>query len=196
VTPGQLSEGTGGAHKTPTASHTPESAETVVSEGQPVRNGSSSSVTVTSNSQESTFPAPSVAVYVTVVVPTGKKVPGGLETVTTTSPRQLSAAVGGVQVTSAPQTPPSLLCEIFIGHPEKTGASSSITVMVAVQALSLPLRSVTVRVTVLPAPKSLQSKSVSSRLRDAIIQLSVLKLSTSEGVMLASPEPSNVTVRS
>ena len=55
--------------------------------------GPSVSLTVTLNVQETVLPAASVAVQVTVDVPTGKNDPeGGLQLVTT--PGQLSLAVG------------------------------------------------------------------------------------------------------
>ncbi len=57
------------------------------------------------------------------------------------------------------------------------GAVLSTTVTVAVQVLTLPLVSVTVRVTVL-APTWLQSKLAWSRLMLAMPQLSLLPLST------------------
>lgn len=53
------------------------------------------------NEQVVTLPEASVAVYVTVVVPAGKNVPGTCED-TTVMPPQLSVKVGGVQVTERP----------------------------------------------------------------------------------------------
>jgi len=60
----------------------------------PLMTGPSVSLTVTLNVQEALLPAASVAVQVTVVVPTGKNDPeGGLQFATT--PGQLSLAVAG-----------------------------------------------------------------------------------------------------
>jgi hypothetical protein len=50
------------------------------------------SSTVTVNEQEAVFPAASVAVQLTVVVPTGKGLPEGGVQVTLTGPGQLSVA--------------------------------------------------------------------------------------------------------
>ena len=63
-------------------------------------------MTVTLNEQALTFPAASVAVQVTDVIPTGKAVPGGMlyETLT---PGQLSLAVAA-KFTTAEQLPGSL----------------------------------------------------------------------------------------
>ena len=54
------------------------------------------------------FPEPSVAVYVTVVIPMGKSVPEFLLTDNETEP-ELSEAVGSVQLTVAVATPLSVL---------------------------------------------------------------------------------------
>jgi hypothetical protein len=51
----------------------------VISEGQPANTGYSESVTTTSNEQLDTLLDASVAVTVTVVVPTGNKTPDGTE---------------------------------------------------------------------------------------------------------------------
>jgi len=57
------------------------------------------SKTVNENEQVAVLPAVSVAVHVTVVDPTGKHEPaGGLQT--TTTPGQLSDAVGGGKLTT------------------------------------------------------------------------------------------------
>jgi hypothetical protein len=69
----QLSIGCGGVQLT-TAPHE-EFAETTMFEGQPVITGVLLSVTVTLNVHVETFPAPSVAVYFTCVVPTAKELP-------------------------------------------------------------------------------------------------------------------------
>ena len=66
-------------------------------------------VTVTMKKQvEIEFPEPSVAVYVTVVIPIGKSVPEFLLPDNETEP-ELSEAVGSVQLTVAVATPLSVL---------------------------------------------------------------------------------------
>jgi hypothetical protein len=67
-------------------------------EGQLEMTGFSVSFTVTSNEHVTELPAASVAVYVTVVVPTGKTSPG-LWVLVMVTPVQLSDSVGAVQVT-------------------------------------------------------------------------------------------------
>ena len=57
---------------------------------------------------------------------------------------QLSADVGSIQVTTAPQLPASLLTEMSAGVPLIVGASSSVTVTVKVAVVSLPSASVAV----------------------------------------------------
>ena len=74
--------------------------------GMPEMVGSSSSVMVMSKEVDVLLPQSSVAVYVTVVVPTSKKSPE-LWVEVKVSRVQLSVAVGAVQVTSAPQSPAS-----------------------------------------------------------------------------------------
>ena len=61
-------------------------------DGQPLITGSSSSVTVTVWVHVEVFPAASVAVHVTVVVPTGYV--AGASLLTVTAPVQLSEVVG------------------------------------------------------------------------------------------------------
>src|SRR5258708_4407161 len=78
ITPGQLSVTVGA--KVTVAPHTPGSVPVVISAGQ-VITGFSVSLTVTMKLQLATLPELSVAVQVTVVVPTGKMDPGcGLQT--------------------------------------------------------------------------------------------------------------------
>jgi len=74
------------------APHSPGSFDTVMSAVQ-VITGGSVSTTVTVNKQVLVFPAASVAVHVTVVVPTGKKLPDAGEH-TAVAPGQLSLIVG------------------------------------------------------------------------------------------------------
>jgi hypothetical protein len=69
------------------------------------------------------FPAASVAVYVTAVVPAVNKVPGVCDFVHTKLPEavQLSVADGSVQETMEVHIPGSLDLVIFAGHPEIIG---------------------------------------------------------------------------
>jgi hypothetical protein len=66
-------------------------------------------------------------VYVTTVVPTGKNCPGVLLLAMLTV--QLSATVGGIQVTFVPQVPAvaSALAVIVDGQPEIDGGVISLT---------------------------------------------------------------------
>ncbi len=108
--------------------------------------GSSLSSTVTLKVHSSVFPAASVAVTVTNVIPTGNTLPeaGTLETVT---PGQLSTAVGK-NVTTALHSPGSLLAVISAGHESITGSSVSKTVTVKLQVAVNPELSVTKNVLV------------------------------------------------
>ena len=90
-------------------------------------------------------PEASVAVTVTVVVPTGNTLPDG-GTLVIITPEQLSVAVG-VKVTTASHRPGSLLTIISAGQ-TTTGSSSSFTVTSNVHTLVLPEASVAVTVTV------------------------------------------------
>ena len=74
VAPGQLSAMVGGA-QIGTAWHD-ALALTVILDGQFVSTGAMLSLTVTLNEQVALFPAASVAVYVTIVVPVVKLDPG------------------------------------------------------------------------------------------------------------------------
>jgi hypothetical protein len=71
-------------------------ADTVILEGHPAITGAVLSVTTTLNVQVDIFPAASVAVYFTWVVPIGNVLPGACVETRVTEP-QLSDAVGGVQ---------------------------------------------------------------------------------------------------
>ncbi len=83
---------------------------------------------------------------VTVVVPTGKFDPEAGVLVTVPTPGQLSVAEV-VNVTTAPQTPASLLTVMSVGT-VSAGFSVSLTVTVNVLVVVLPCASVTVLVTV------------------------------------------------
>jgi hypothetical protein len=106
--------------------------------------GSWGSTTVTVKVHVEELPDGSVALDVTVVVPTGKLDP--LAGVLTIVAEQLSVAVG-VKVTIALQVPRGAVCVMFAGQ-VITGACTSLTVTVKVHDAALPARSVVVLVTV------------------------------------------------
>jgi len=97
TTPGQLSVAVNAAAL---GAGTALAQLTVILAGQVIV-GACVSITVIVNVQVAVLPAASVAVDVTVVAPTGKKLPdaGLLATVT---PGQLSLTVGAAKVTTAP----------------------------------------------------------------------------------------------
>src|SRR5687767_5065135 len=100
---------------------------------------------VTEKVQVAVLPEASVAVIVTVVIPTGKLVPDeGIET--TVVPGQLSVIVG-VNVTTRPQVPAVLGCVILAGQ-MMTGGCVSFTVTVNEQVAVFPAASAAVYVTV------------------------------------------------
>ena len=94
-------------------------AVTRILEGQPVMTGFVLSWTVTLNEHVEVLPAASVAVYVTVVVPSANTSPGFLveESV---PPPQLSEKVGAVQLTVAWQDALAFI-RILEGQPVMTG---------------------------------------------------------------------------
>src|SRR6476646_9438053 len=144
--PGQLSVAVGVANVT-TAEHCPRSVGFVIFPGQLIV-GASVSLTVTVKLQFLEFPAASVAVHVTVLLPFGKVEPEAGTHVTVGFPGQLSVAVGVANVTTAEQCPRSLGLVIFPGQ-LIVGASVSLTVTVKLQFLEFPAASVAVHVTVL-----------------------------------------------
>ena len=91
------------------------------------------------------LPEPSVAVPITVVVPSGKVLPDAGAQLTLTE--QLSVAPGVAKVATAPAV--ELAVTVWLaGHGPRTGGVSSTTMTVAVQELDSPCKSVAVRVTV------------------------------------------------
>ena len=80
-------------------------------------------VTVKTHSAE--FPAKSVKVYVTGVVPTLKKLPGWWLLETVGIPPELSVAVGGIQVTGTDDVPDDTDMVMEFGHPKIIGATLS-----------------------------------------------------------------------
>ena len=135
----QLSEVLGSVQLT-AAVQAPASVSWVMSAGMPVMAGFSSSVTVMLNDVVVVLAASSVAVYVTVVVPTANVSPGSWVEVMVAP--QLSDTVGAVQPTAAPQMPASLDWLISVGVPVMEGASLSVTVTVKEAVAVLPAASV------------------------------------------------------
>lgn len=79
--------------------------------------------------QVAVLPDASVAVQVTVVVPTGKHVPdGGVQVAVT--PGQLSEAVGGGKVTTTQVCPGAGVTAVMLGGHVMLGGCVSLTVMV------------------------------------------------------------------
>ena len=95
-----------------------------------------------------------------MVVPIGKVLPEGRPVVCVEEANaQLSLKVGAAKVTTAPQTPASLLTVIFDGQ-VATGSSVSFTVTVKEQVAVLPEASVTKKVfVVVPTGKTLPEGS-------------------------------------
>ena len=77
------------------------------------------------------------------MLPTGKSEPDGKSVASAALP-QLSAAVGSVHETIAPQTPGSFVMVMSAGTPLKVGGSGSITVIVNEAVSLLPFTSVAV----------------------------------------------------
>ncbi|OSS37466.1 hypothetical protein C723_3622 [Christiangramia flava JLT2011] len=125
----------------------PSSVVISISAGQ-VISGASLSVMVTSNEHSTKLSSSSVALKVTVVVPTGNTSPEAGPAICSilTSP-ELSANSGMSNSTAAPQIPGSFGVTIFSGH-EIEGSSPSSTVTVKLHSAVFPELSVAVNVTV------------------------------------------------
>ena len=132
-----------GAGQLTTAEQLPASLDWLTLDGIPEITGASSSVTVTAKLAEVELPAASMAVYVTVVVPTAKASPIWWVDVKLSTP-QLSLAVGAVQLTTALHAPASAVWVMLAGIPEMTGTSTSFTVTVKLPVVWLPAASVAV----------------------------------------------------
>ena len=146
--------------------------------------GASLSFTVTVKVEVVLLPEASVAVTVTVVVPTGNVLPEAGSATTVTEP-ELSVAVGRVNVTAAPQVPASIVADTA-GASATTGASTSVTVTVKVEDELLPEASVAVQVTVLtPMAKSLPEAGVQTTVTPG--QLSLAAGAVKETVAVALP---------
>jgi hypothetical protein len=129
-------------------------AFTVMLEGHPLMTGLVLSWTITLNEQVDVFPAASVAVYVTSVVPRLKIVPGLFVVVSVSVPPQLSDTVGAVQFTVAWQDAFAFTF-MFEGHPAITGSELSWTITLKEQMEVFPAASVAVYVTsVVPRSKT------------------------------------------
>ncbi len=179
VAPGQLSVGNG-ILKDTLAPHCPALLLTVTLLGQ-LAVGASVSLTVTLKLHMPVFPAASVAVTVTGVVPMPKKEPLAGKAADV-APGQLSVGIGILKDTLAPHCPTLLLTVTLLGQ-LAVGASVSLTVTIAVH-LSLKLPSFTVNSTVCtPVAKGpLLSKLSCNGSPSGSVELS----STCAAVMLAS----------
>jgi hypothetical protein len=122
-----------------------EFAFAVMFERHPEITGLVMSFTMTLKVQTLTFPAASVAVYFTCVVPFGNVAPGACVDVSTGVP-QLSVAVGGVHVPTAWHEAFALNVMVE-GHPVMTGFVTSLTITLNVQTEELPFPSVAVYLT-------------------------------------------------
>ena len=113
------------------APQTPASLFTAMLPESPTIVGFCVSFTFTVNEAVNLFDTASVAVYVIVVLPIGNTVPeAGPAVCDILLPEQLSAEVGAVQLTNAPQTSASLLTSMLAGRSTILGFSLSVTVTV------------------------------------------------------------------
>src|SRR5687768_11259149 len=110
--------------------------------GHPTITGFVLSLTMTLKLQVAVFPEPSMAIYVTSVVPIGKVLPGAFVLVNVER-EQLSEAVGGVQVATASQDP-FAVSRTLDGQPVIVGVILSFTVTVNEQVEIFPVASVAV----------------------------------------------------
>jgi len=133
------------------------------------------------NEQVEVFPAASVAVYVTIVVPRLNTVPGFFVVFKVSVPPQLSDTVGAVQLTTAWQEA-FAFAVMFDGHPVMTGFELSWTITLNEQVDVFPAASVAVYVTaVVPRSKAVPeffvevSVSVPPQLSEAVgaVQLTI-----------------------
>jgi hypothetical protein len=127
----------------------PVDETTVMLPGQLIT-GAVVSTTETWNAQVEIFPETSVAVYVTVVTPTGKTVPG-LKLLVIVK-LQLSVAVGIVHEIAFEQ----FVVTISDGQLENTGATLSIIITLKLQVAELPLESVAVYITCVVPPGNVE----------------------------------------
>jgi hypothetical protein len=167
----------GGSQET-TFEHSDASNETLMSDGQFEITGAVLSVTITLNVQVDLFPASSVAVYVTAVVPGLKLVPGGVGVEIAAHP----FTVGGVQVTIFEHSSAFNETLILEGQPEITGPMLSVTTMLKehVDVLFAASFAVYVR-TVVPGTKLCPGEA---------FEVSVTQLATVGGVHVTTFEHS------
>ena len=171
VTVPQLSAVTGRPKFTFVAAHNPAAAFTVTLLGH-TNVGGSASVTVTVNVQLAVFPLASVAVFVTVVVPTGNVLPLATLLVTFVTP-QLSLAFTVNTTLLRLHRPASVLNTRFVGH-VSTGFCVSVTVTVNRHVLVFPLASTAVFVTVVtPTGNVLPLAGTLSRLASPQLSLAL-----------------------
>jgi hypothetical protein len=132
-----------GAVQLTVAAQVPGEAETEIGAGSPESDGGCVSTTVTVKLAVCEFPAGSVAVYVMVVVPTGKLEPGA-KFGEKLAIEQLSLAVGAVQLAVCAQVPGAAFTEMFAGVPVIAGGCVSETVTVKLAIAVFPAPSVAV----------------------------------------------------
>src|SRR6266481_6402630 len=144
VTAPQLSETVGVLSVTLVAPHRPGEATTVTRGGQ-VMEGGWLSVTITSCGQVAVLPWESVAVQITVFVPTGNIAEALL--VTVTAP-QLSETVGALSVTLVAPHKPGEATTVTSAGQVMEGGWLSVTITSCGQVVVLPCESVAVQITV------------------------------------------------
>ena len=188
----QLSLAVGAVQET-AALQSPASLAWVMLAGMPLRAGASLSSTVTVAVAVAELPDPSKTVRVTVLSPRSSQSKLSGDTVMLAMPPQVSSEPLSIWAAVMLALPVASSCTVM-SWAAAVGSTRSRTVMVAVAVLTLPLLSVTVRVTVL-SPWSSQSNAVWLRDREAMPQASLDPLSTSSAVMLAAPEASSSTVK-
>ena len=149
------------------------------------------STTVTVEVHVELFPLPSFTVSVTVFAPRFTQVNAEVLMLRLAVPQlsELPLSTSAAVIVALPD--PSNITVMF--WQEAVGEVVSATVTVEVQVLLFPLPSSTVNVTVF-APRSAQVNDEVLMLRLAVPQLSELPLSTSAAVIVALPDPSNITV--
>jgi len=132
-----------GSAQVTSAPQSPAEFSTIKSSGKPDIVGLSVSRTVTVKKLLDEFPELSKAVYVTIVEPTEKTLPGLWSTSRVKEP-QFSETMGSVQLAAALQVPLAVSTDKSIGMPEMIGSSVSITVIVNDTDVELPASSVAV----------------------------------------------------
>ena len=160
---------------------------TTISPGQIIA-GFSVSTTVTIASHVATLPSLSVTVNVTVLAPVIEQSNDVIEAAKEAIP-QLSVEPPSISAATIVALPAASNVTVMSEH-KATGATLSSTVTVEVHVETLPLISVTVKVTVL-APNSVHVNAPGATAKEAIPQLSFDPLSISAPVIVAFPAASN-----